>query len=59
MEFAAAQNRYLGLNNTETRTPPYALVNAGVLTEIRYAKNQTFQLRLQVIIYWIKPINLI
>ncbi|NAW52159.1 TonB-dependent receptor [Elizabethkingia argentiflava] len=32
-EFNAAQNRYLGLNHTETYTPSYFLLNAGFSTQ--------------------------
>ena len=41
-----AQNRYLGLYNTETPTASYALLNASVHTDISYSKKQhiTFQL---------------
>lgn len=48
MEFSAAQNRYLGLNNTELPTPAYALLNCGVVTEIKYSKTQTLQFQLQL-----------
>jgi iron complex outermembrane receptor protein len=47
MEFAAAQNRYLKLNNTETTTPAYVLFNCGISAEIKYAKTQILQLHLQ------------
>jgi len=48
LEFAATQNRYLGLNNTETTTPAYALFNCGTSAEIKYSKTQTLQLQFQV-----------
>ncbi len=48
IEFAATQNRYLGLNNTETATAAYSLFNIGLLSEIKYFKTQTAQLMLQV-----------
>ena len=48
MELYAAQNHFLGLNNTETFTPGYQLFNIGVATEIKYSKAATMQLLLQV-----------
>lgn len=48
MEFSAAQNRYLGLNATETRTPGYTLFNAGIMAERKFLKDKTLQLQLQV-----------
>lgn len=48
LELAVAQNRYLGLNNTETPTPAYALFNSGISAEIKYSKTQTLQLQFQV-----------
>ena len=48
IEFSAQQNRYLGLNNTETSTPAYTLVNIGIVSEIKYSKKQTLQLQFQV-----------
>jgi len=48
LEFSATQNRYLGLNNTETPTPAYALFNCGISAEIKYSKTQTLQLQFQV-----------
>ena len=48
MEFSAAQNRFLGLNNTETPTPAYVLLNCGIVSEIKYSKTQTLQFQLQV-----------
>ncbi len=48
MEFAATQNRYYGLNHTESETPSYVLFNCGVVTEIKYFKTQTLQFLLQV-----------
>ncbi len=47
-EFSAAQNRYLKLNNTETSTSAYSLLNIGISTEIVYSKEKTLQLQLQV-----------
>lgn len=47
-ELNASQNRYLGLNNTETATPSYLLVNFAAGTTIRYTKNYNLQVQLQV-----------
>lgn len=47
-ELNASQNRYLGLNNTETATPSYLLVNFAAVTNIRYTKNYKLQVQLQV-----------
>lgn len=48
VEFNAAQNRYLGLNNTETFTASFTLLNIGISTEIKYSKTQSLQLQFQV-----------
>ena len=48
MEFEAAQNRYLGLNNTETPTPSYTLLNMGIMKEINYSKTKNIQFQFQV-----------
>ncbi|MFT3701266.1 MAG: TonB-dependent receptor [Agriterribacter sp.] len=48
MEFSAGQNRYLGLNNTETRTQPYVMLNVGMATETRYSNTQALQFQFQV-----------
>jgi iron complex outermembrane receptor protein len=47
-EFNAAQNRFLGLNNSETFTPGYHLFNIGFTTEIQYSKTASVQLLFQV-----------
>jgi len=47
-ELTAAQNRYLGINNTETRTPGYAVLNVGVSADIPYCRSNTAQLQVQV-----------
>lgn len=47
-EFNAAQNRYLALNETETKTPAYFLLNAGVNFTFKYSKKSTLQLQFQV-----------
>jgi iron complex outermembrane receptor protein len=43
----ATQNRYLALNNTETPTPEYTLVNAAILLSIPYTKNYSMQFQVQ------------
>jgi iron complex outermembrane receptor protein len=43
-----AQNRYLGLFNTETPTAPYTIFNVSAHTELRFDKRQTMQLQVQV-----------
>lgn len=48
MDLNAAQNRYLALNNTETATPGFTLLNFSVSTQINYAKKNTLQFQLQV-----------
>lgn len=48
VEFNAGQNRYLGLNGTETGTPSYTLFNAGFYTEFAYSQAHSFQFVFQV-----------
>lgn len=48
MEYAATQNRYLGLNGTETATPAYTLFNLGLTTEINYSDDKNIQVVFQV-----------
>jgi iron complex outermembrane receptor protein len=48
MEYSAAQNRYLALYNTETVTPSFTLVNVSAGTHIKYYRDHTLQLQLQV-----------
>ncbi len=48
IDFNAAQNRYLALNNTETATPGYSLYNFSVSTQISHTKNNSLQLQIQV-----------
>jgi iron complex outermembrane receptor protein len=48
VEYAAAQNRYLGLNSTERATPSYSLFNTGLTSEIKYADAKTLQFIFQV-----------
>lgn len=48
MEYSAAQNRYLALYNTETATPSFTLVNVSAGTHIKYYRDHTLQLQLQV-----------
>ncbi|MDR3694196.1 TonB-dependent receptor [Mucilaginibacter sp.] len=43
-----AQNRYLGLYNTETATPAYTLLDTSVNTEINYNKNNVLQFQVAV-----------
>jgi iron complex outermembrane receptor protein len=47
-EFNAAQNRYLGLNATETATPAYLLVNFSAAAKLRYTKGHELQIQLQI-----------
>ncbi len=44
MEHSARQNRYFGLNNTETETPEYTLFNAGFSMDLNYNKSNKIQL---------------
>jgi len=46
-EYHNAQNRYLGLNNTETFTASYLLINTGISAEIKYnqLKKATFSIQ--------------
>jgi iron complex outermembrane recepter protein len=47
-DFNAEQNRYLALDNTETPTPAYTLINLGILTTIKYSQNYSLQFQVQV-----------
>lgn len=47
MEYSATQDRYLGLNGTETSTPSYTLFNLGLAVEVNYVKNKNIQMVLQ------------
>ena len=47
-DFNAPQNRYMALDQTETRTPGYTLLNAGVLTTIQFTKTSAAQFQLQI-----------
>jgi len=47
-EYNAAQHRYLALYNTETPTPSYTLVHAGINTNIRLSKTLTVQWLVQI-----------
>ena len=47
-QYTAAQRRYLALNNTETPTPAYQLVNIGAGATIAYGKNKTTNVVVQV-----------
>lgn len=44
VEWNAAQNRYLGLNETENRTSGYMLHNLGIFTDWKVANGKTFSL---------------
>lgn len=46
--FYAAQNRYLGFNQTETPTPAYQLMAIGCSAKMHYSKEKYFQLIFQV-----------
>lgn len=48
VDFNAAQNRYLALNNTETATTMYALLNLSINTKINLLKNNSCQFQIQV-----------
>jgi iron complex outermembrane receptor protein len=43
-----AQNNYLALNNTETFTPGYMLINVSAGASIKYSSNHSLQLQFQV-----------
>jgi len=47
-DFNARQNRYMALDQTETRTPGYMLLNAGILTTIQYTKTCAAQFQIQI-----------
>lgn len=46
--YNGTQNRYLALNGTETATPSYTLVNAGIISYIEYDKTSVLQFQLLV-----------
>ncbi|RXM39173.1 TonB-dependent receptor [Chryseobacterium sp. CH21] len=48
VEFSAAQNRYMGLDNTETATPDCTLFNIGTSVAIHYSENHSATLQFQV-----------
>jgi iron complex outermembrane recepter protein len=48
MEYNAAQNRFLALNNIETATPSYTLFNFSVHAQINYDRKNNMELQLQV-----------
>ncbi|WP_157676755.1 TonB-dependent receptor [Chryseobacterium sp. T16E-39] len=48
VEFSGAQNRYLGLNDTETATRDYTLFNIGTSVALNYSENHSATLLLQV-----------
>lgn len=47
MEYNAAQDRFLGLYNTETATPGYTLFNFSAGVNINYLKYQKLQIQIQ------------
>lgn len=47
LEYNGAQNRYLAVNNTETPTPGYLLLGAGLEFEFKYYKDKNISLILQ------------
>ncbi|MCJ8209403.1 TonB-dependent receptor [Mucilaginibacter sp. RS28] len=47
-DFNGAQNRFLALNNTETATAGYTLIDLSAGAEIRYTRQHCLQLMLQV-----------
>ena len=47
VEYSAIQNRYLGLNGTETATSAYTLFNLGLTAEINYSEGRNIQLIFQ------------
>lgn len=47
-EINDAQNHFLALNDTETFTSAYALINLSANASIRYSKNNHFQLQFQI-----------
>ena len=52
-----AQNRYLGLENTETPAGGYTLVNISFNTRIRVFKENSIPFRQRAITFLMKPIN--
>ncbi|MCW3079747.1 TonB-dependent receptor [Segetibacter sp.] len=47
-EVSGSQNRFLALNNSETATAGFALLNISVNTQIKYSENQLLQLQFQI-----------
>lgn len=47
-KYAAKQDRYFGLNNAETKTPSYALLNFGFSTDISYSESNKIQFLVHV-----------
>ncbi|MBA3830174.1 MAG: TonB-dependent receptor [Taibaiella sp.] len=47
-DYNMAQNRYMGLYNTETPTPAYVLFNVSAHADIQYTKMQKIQVQLAV-----------
>ncbi len=48
VELNTAQNRFLALNNTETFTPNYTLLNFGISADLLHWKNNSCQLEFQL-----------
>lgn len=48
LEYNASQNRYLGLNNSETFTPAYWLLNLGISASLGLREDRTVQFVFQV-----------
>jgi iron complex outermembrane receptor protein len=48
VDFNAAQDRYLGLDKTETQTAAYTLLNASVHTDIHYSPKHIMQFQISV-----------
>jgi len=48
LEYNGAQNRYMGLYNTETYTGSYTLVDLSLSLTVRYAKNHSLEFLAQV-----------
>lgn len=48
LEYNGAQNRFLSLYNTETKTPAYTLINISAGAKLNYLKDQPLQIQVQV-----------
>ena len=47
-DFSAAQNRYLALENTETATPAFSLINVSTRIDYKISTKSNVQIMLQV-----------